>query len=47
MFTALQLLGILMVVAALTVLVGWPGALLGVGLAAVYVGIAGELAGKF
>jgi hypothetical protein len=47
MFTALQLLGILMVVAALTVLVGWPGALLGVGLSAVYVGIAGELAGKF
>jgi hypothetical protein len=47
MFTALQLLGLMLIVAGLVLVLSWPGALLGVGIAAVYVGIAGELAGKF
>lgn len=47
MFTALQLVGLLMIIAACVVLLGWPGALLGAGVTAVYVGVAGEVAGKF
>jgi hypothetical protein len=42
MFTALQLLGLGLTVAGLVVLAGVGGALIGAGVAVVYVGLAGE-----
>jgi len=42
MFTALQILGLVLVVAGLVVIAGVGGALLGAGVSAVYLGLAGE-----
>ena len=42
MFTVLQLLGLVLVVTGATLAAGIPGALVAVGAAAVYVGLAGE-----
>jgi hypothetical protein len=42
MFSALQLLGLALVIAGATMLAGVPGALIGAGIAVGYVGLAGE-----
>jgi len=42
MFTALQILGLALVVAGLVVIAGVGGALLGAGVSVVYLGLAGE-----
>lgn len=42
MFTALQLLGLVLVVVGVALAAGVPGLLVGVGVALTYVGLAGE-----
>ena len=42
MFTLLQLLGLVLVVVGATLLAGFPGLLVGAGVALTYVGVAGE-----
>lgn len=42
MFTLVQLLGLVLAVTGATLAAGIPGALIAVGIAAVYVGLAGE-----